>query len=457
MKILLSAYACEPHKGSEPGVGWNLAMTIAQEHDVWVFTSNCHRAAIEAELAQHPHPRFHPVYCDPFGYSYNWHSSAFLFQADIYLHYYLWQVTAYLRARKLHQQVQFDLIHHGTYGRYPSPSFLSLLPVPFVWGPVGGGESAPKPFWRDFDWRDRSFELVRELARWFSELDPFVRLTARRARLTVACTEETAARLRKIGAGAITMVSGQTGVTQHEYEQLSALQQQRHSDDRPVRFLSMGRMLHWKGFHLGLKAFACANIPQAEYWIVGDGPYQSNLRALVKQLGIGDRVRFLGSLSRSDALQVMGDCDVLVHPSLHDFSPTVCVEAMAAGMPVLCLNLGGPGMQITDATGVRVNAANPTTAIAELTIAMERLASDRDWRQRLGQGGQARVEAGYRWENRGALWNQIYQQAFGKTLNPNATETTYLMTPYPTSPTSPNPTASNIGSGSPSSSSGIRG
>jgi glycosyltransferase involved in cell wall biosynthesis len=447
MKILLSAYACEPHKGSEPGVGWNLAMTIAQEHEVWVFTSNCHRAAIEAELAKHPHPRLHPIYCDPFGYSYNWYSGPFLFQADIYLHYYLWQIAAYYRAKQLHRQVKFDLIHHGTYGRYPSPSFLALLPVPFVWGPVGGGESAPKPFWRDFNWRDRSFELVREVARWCSELDPFVRLTARRAQLTVACTEETATRLRKIGAREITMVSGQTGVTQSEYEQLAVLPQQRLATDRPVRFLSMGRMLHWKGFHLGLKAFACANLAQAEYWIVGDGPYQPALRTLVEQLGLGDRVRFLGSLSRTEALAVMGDCDVLVHPSLHDFSPTVCVEAMAAGMPVLCLNLGGPGMQITDETGIRAKATNPATAIAEMTIAMERLANDGNLRQQLGQNGQARVEAGYRWENRGALFNQIYHQALGKTFDPNA-----AASPYHTS------SSGKIGSaGSPSSSSGIRG
>ena len=49
----------------------------------------------------------------------------------------------------------------------------------------------------------------------------------------------------------------------------------------PVRFISMGRLLHWKGSISGLKAFSAAAVPQSEYWIVGDGPERANLSALV--------------------------------------------------------------------------------------------------------------------------------------------------------------------------------
>ena len=51
MKVLVSAYACEPNKGSEPGVGWNIANAIAQEYEVWVLTTATHKKGIEAELA----------------------------------------------------------------------------------------------------------------------------------------------------------------------------------------------------------------------------------------------------------------------------------------------------------------------------------------------------------------------------------------------------------------------
>ena len=47
MNILLSAYACEPNKGSEPGVGWSLAIEMSKHHNVWVITRDNNKSAIE--------------------------------------------------------------------------------------------------------------------------------------------------------------------------------------------------------------------------------------------------------------------------------------------------------------------------------------------------------------------------------------------------------------------------
>lgn len=80
----------------------------------------------------------------------------------------------------------------------------------------------------------------------------------------------------------------------------------------------MGRLIHWKGFHLGLRAFAVANIADSEYWIVGDGPKREELKLLAKELGVEDKVHFWGFLPRSETLQKLGESHVLVHPSLHD-------------------------------------------------------------------------------------------------------------------------------------------
>ena len=50
MRVLLSAYSCQPGKGSEPGIGWNWAMQIARFHEVWVLTRAANRQAVEAAL-----------------------------------------------------------------------------------------------------------------------------------------------------------------------------------------------------------------------------------------------------------------------------------------------------------------------------------------------------------------------------------------------------------------------
>jgi len=143
MKILLSAYACEPNRGTEPGVGWNTAVALAQSQQVWVFTSNTHRAAIEAELAIRPVENLQFVYVDPLGWVYDWSQEGKKAHWDVHLHYYLWQIWAYFVGRSLHPTLGFDLVHHITYGKYSAPSFLSLLPIPFFWGPLGGAENAP--------------------------------------------------------------------------------------------------------------------------------------------------------------------------------------------------------------------------------------------------------------------------------------------------------------------------
>jgi glycosyltransferase involved in cell wall biosynthesis len=402
MKILLSAYACEPGRGTEPGVGWNAAWEIAKYHEVWVLTRpDDGREAIEAELQRHPNPNLHFVYftLPIFGSLWRQGSSiAFL------IHYYFWQIQAFLVARRLHQEIGFDLAHHVTFVRHSSPSFLALLPIPLIWGPVGGGESAPAPFWQDFSFRNKVYEILRSGIRWVGERDPFARMTAQRSAIVRVTTEDTAIRVRQMGAKQVE-VFPEASLTTEEIDRLI----QCDSNSTAVRFISMGRLLHWKGFHLGLRAFAQAAIPDAEYWVLGEGPERQRLEDLAAALGIADRVKFLNRLPRDEALQKLGSCTALVHPSLHDSGGWVCLEAMMAARPVLCLDLGGPAVQVTAQTGFKVDAHDPESAAKGLAAAMVRLANDPELRLSMGRAGQVRVKEFYNWEVRGHQICQLYE------------------------------------------------
>ena len=302
MNVLLSAYACEPNRGSEPGVGWSVAQEIAKHHRVWVLTSNTHREGIETELARSPIPNLQVVYLDPFGWVYDWTKEGQRSHWDVHFHYYFWQIRAYLVVRQLLEQIQFDVIHHVTYVKYSSPSFLSTLPIPFVWGPVGGGESAPAAFWRDFSPRGKVYETLRNCSRWLGEQDPFARLTAHRSRLTYATTSDTARRLQMMGALNVQVLAA-VGLADAEIDQLGEFPiASAGAAPDPLRFVSIARLLHWKGLHLGLKAFAQANLPEAEYWILGEGPERDRLQTMAEELGIGDRVKFWGRLPRQETL-----------------------------------------------------------------------------------------------------------------------------------------------------------
>lgn len=407
LRVLLSAYACEPSRGSEPGVGWNVAREVSEYHDVWVLTRANNRTSIEAALNRDPMPGLRFAYYDLDPRVRWWKRGP----RGVHLYYYLWQLGAYFVARRLHRDVRFDLVHHVTIGKYWAPSFLALLPPPFVWGPVGGGESVPKPFWRSFTFRGKSYEIMREAGRWVGEQDPFVRLTARRSALALAKTEETAKRLRRLGAKAVCVFS-EAGLRASEITRLAEYALPNHS---PVRFIGIGTLLQLKGFHLGLRAFALASIRDAEYWIIGDGPERRDLGALARQLGIADKVRFWGWLPREETLRKLGDGHILVHPSLHDSGGWVCVEAMAAGRPVICLNLGGPPVQLTEHTGVSVHAHNPDQAVRDLAEAMRRLAHSPELRQVMGKAGRQRTAKTFCWEYKGKLLDTMYREAISTT------------------------------------------
>lgn len=403
MKILLSAYSCEPGKGSERGVGWNAAKAVAQNCQVWVLTRPDEgKETIEAELARNPEPNLHFVYFNLPIFSGMWKWGFGLMQ----LHYYLWQIQAYFVARRLHQQVGFDLAHHVTFVKYSRPSFLVFLPIPLLWGPVGGGEFAPKAFWRDFSLKSKIHELTRLLACWVFESDPFVRFTAQRSAVVRATTKDTAKRLCKLGAKQVQVLS-ESGLSA---EDIAHLAKYELPNEATIRFISIGRLLHWKGFHLSLRAFARANLPNTEYWIVGEGAELERLQTLAQDLRITHKVKFWGQLPREKALDLLSDSHVLVHPSLHDSGGWVCIEAMAAGRPVICLDLGGPAVQVTSDTGFKIAAFTPEQAVWELSEAIAQLAGDRGLQQRMGEAGRRRVSEVFNWEFKGDDLANLYQE-----------------------------------------------
>lgn len=401
LRVLISAYACEPNKGSEPALGWHMAMEMAKHHDVWVLTRANNKAAIEAWCAQNDDPRPSFVYYDlP-----NWVLQLKRGLFGIFIYYYLWQIGAYFLAKSEHAKHLFDLSHHVTFAKYWAPSFLAFLPVPFVWGPVGGGESTPSSFVSTFSRYGRFYETMRSLARWAGQWDPFVRLTARRARLSLATTQETANRIQALSPQSLSVLT-QCGIGEQAFGSISRT----HPLSGARIFISIGNLLHLKGFHLSIMAFAQARCLEAEYWIIGDGPERDRLMALVQSLGLQNQVRFFGRLSQADTLRRLGNADVLIHPSLHESGGFVCLEAMAAGLPVLCLNLGGPGTIVPPEAGIKLEAGTPAQVIQDLSRALLRLATDIQALSCMGQAGRAAVLQRYTWERKGLLMSALYRQ-----------------------------------------------
>jgi glycosyltransferase involved in cell wall biosynthesis len=227
-----------------------------------------------------------------------------------------------------------------------------------------------------------------------------VSLTAHRATLGLATTEQTATRMRALGCRDVRVFS-EAGLSAEDLALLTRVPVRREPG---FRIASLGNLLHLKGFDLSLRAFAqfVERGGQGEYWLIGDGPERGRLEMLARRLGISKRVTFWGRLSRAEALAKLVECDVLAHPSLHDSGGWTCLEAMAAARPVVCLDLGGPGVQVTAESGIKVPAQTPEQAIRDLGLAFQILEANPELRARLGLAGRARVARDFRWEDKPA-------------------------------------------------------
>ena len=407
LKVLLCAYSCEPGRGSEPGIGWNVLRALSDRNDVWLLTRPHSGAKIVAELKRLGIQNVTPLYYDLPVIGPVWRKRHLL---GMRLHNYLWQFGAGRLARRVHREVGFDVAHHVTFVNYYTPSAAAFIGCPFVWGPVGGAEVAPPALERSFSLFGRVYEFARAFRRFVGEMDPFVRHTARRTTVGIATTAESAVRMRKLGAP-VEDLSSESGLTTEEVQRLEAFPLRTTG---PICFISVGRLLHWKGFHLSLQAFLSMEAPDAQYWIVGDGPEYPRLARMIAAAHAGKRVRLFGNLSRDGVLQLLADADVMVHPSLHDSGGVTPIEGMAAGRPVICLDLGGVATKVTESAGIKIQAVDPEQTVRDLAAAMTTLSNDPDLRQSMAVAGRQLVRERFWWPSKIRNYERLHRLAIAR-------------------------------------------
>lgn len=366
MKILLSAYACEPGKGSEPEVGWQRALharAIADE--VWVLTRANNQAVIEADPLSHV-AGLHFIYYDLPGWALKLKKRAWFFP----IYCILWQWKAYCLAVRYHRDKSFDCVCHVTFVSMKYGSFMGRLGIPFVIGPVAGGERASMRLRRSMPISGKSFELLRDLGIVLQRYSPLTR-QAYAAAKRIYVTTPSSLWLIPPKWRVKTEVHLAIGTQGH------AVKNKAQKPPGFPRFVFAGNLLFLKGVHLAIRALAQAKaeIPEAKLTLVGDGPAMRWLQNISKRLGIAEAVDFVGRVPRQQLTASLQSYTAFVFPSLHDSGGMVVLEALSEGLPVVCLDLGGPGFMVNKTCGIVVPTANSgeaqtVTGIANAMIAL---------------------------------------------------------------------------------------
>lgn len=408
LRVLLSAYACEPDKSSEQGVGWNWAVALSTHCDVSVVTRANNRIAIEAACETDPLLRKIQWHYHDLGHI--WLSAKRIFRCHR-LYYTRWQTTLSARLKTDAAFTHYDILHHITFASYRYTPAISGLDGLTVWGPVGGAERTP---WNMLPWRQPStlfYEIMRNVQTRRSRSSR----VARNFSKVLVSTCETRALLSEIGVS--TELFPTIGLSNKQIEKLS----RKVAPEVGKKLLYVGNLQFLKGIHFAIQALALTS-PDTTLTIVGSGSYETHLRRLSASLSLETRVTFIGKVPRNQLVQIYHDHDLFIFPSLHDSGGIALLEAMASSMPSISLACGGPRV-IADATcGVQIPPISERSIVQSIASAIQNYFENPHLVQKHGSAARARVIRDFTWEKKARRMVQVYQEL--ESLETNGPPTT---------------------------------
>jgi len=361
MKILLSAFECKPNTGSEFGLGWSWASGLAaMGHEIWVMTLSDNQEKIETELQRNPIPNLHFVYCEmpswlPWAYKIaNLMRSKLLAHMMSQIAKSWWQWSAYRLAKSLIKEINFDLVHQVTNSNARRPSFMGLLGIPFIMGPLSGGVKTPWALRKGYPLNCWLFDLLRDLANFWVRFDPLMNLSFASASTIYCHSPQTQEIIPKLYQQKSEVLFALPAPTINSSPQIN----DRKSTEKDLfRVLFVGRFLYWKGIHLALKAFAELHrkIPESQFTLVGSGSETAWVEKVAKQLDIDESLVWIPWIEYEKLSLAYLEHDIFLFPSLHEMGGSVILESFCYGLPVVCLDLGGPGVMVDDTCGRVIN------------------------------------------------------------------------------------------------------
>jgi glycosyltransferase involved in cell wall biosynthesis len=407
MKILLVGHACRPNHGSEPGLTWQIAWHLSRFHEVWVMATAGSKESVEQQLALTPNRKLHfiwiqtPRYFERLPTAYR--------ELTLRLRYLFWQRAVLREARQQHHRHQFDLVHHLSWGTISAPPLLWRLPIPLVWGPVGGAQTAPPAYRRYFGqaWRE---ELLRTFRVYLATKMPGLRRALRNCALILSTNPETTRALQNAGAREVRFHPN-IGITE---EFLTATVPRPQHTQRDLVILWAGRLIPIKGLGLALEAFSKLDRNlRVRLRIAGDGPLKVEMQNLAHTLGIAARVDFLGAVPWLEMKRHYQEADLFLFTSLRDSSGQVLAEAMASGLPIVTLDHQGVGAIVPPQAGMRVRVENPEQTVRALSDEMNRLISSEELRESMSDAARAHAQS-LSWSAHAEIMSHWYAQVLAQ-------------------------------------------
>lgn len=177
--------------------------------------------------------------------------------------------------------------------------------------------------------------------------------------------------------------------------------------EKDVVLVTVGRLIPRKGLDDLIRVVAALQEPNLHLAVIGDGPMRRELEELARARGIMDRVRFFGYVSDEIKWQLLQAADIYVSTALHEGFGLVFLEAMAAGLPIVCYDEGGQVDFLAEGETACIVPLGDSVTFGER---LRRMVRERAIRSRMGETGR-RVVRDYEIEGCARRFLEIYDEA----------------------------------------------
>ena len=416
LKILVSAFSISPDLGSEPGVGWAMVTKLTKYHDITVLYGDIdlrHRSRRRIEKWLANHGEFNGL---KFCYVPQTKTGHFFLKVAhhikplryiYYNSYKCWQREAYAKALALLKTERFDAVHHLTVSSYREPGYLWKLPIPFFWGPINGADNVPWAFFSEFSRTEKYRYGVRNI----------LNLIQRNGWGRMKAAARAAKKVWVVSEADFCMVTSFWGKAAERMPVTGTMPDlqaragvRRFNGTRPLRLV-------WSGIHEGrkslpllIKALARLNPEvRVDLTVLGDGTETNRWKKLANHLQVNGFIKWKGRVPLPVALSIMNQSDILVHTSIKEGTPTVIMEALSMGLPVLCHDACGMAPVVDESCGLKIPLRCPETSVHGFTAALEDLWTNPQKITALSRGALAKAAA-LTWENNAKGISESYEK-----------------------------------------------
>ena len=376
-KILVSAYGCEPNKGSEPGVGWNWILQMAKDNDVYVITRNNNQEVIEANIPAELKDSLHFTYYD---------TNRALLKVKkkakrLYFYYFFWQRGIKKVVKQLKQEIKFDYAIHLTFGSMWMSTSIAFCNIPYIWGPVGGADAVPKKYIKRFPFKQRIVQRFRYFLIKTSGINPRVVRPCKRAEAILCRTENNINALPKKYQNKTKLVL-ETAID----DEIFNYQKDYTDNNSTIEFITTGRLVPFKNVEMAVDIMGklYSEYKNIHLTIIGSGPESKKINDKIKNQKLEGIIDVIDELPREQVISKLVSSDIYICPSLREGGSWSLMEAMAVGLPVVCLNWTGMKTITSEKSAIRIEPSNYEKSVDDFTKAAVELINSKDMRMKMG-------------------------------------------------------------------------